>query len=240
MELSVIVPAYKKTNCILEAISAIDKSLNGISHEIIVVDDGSPDNTLKQALKTKVKCTTVLGYEKNKGKGNALKYGAYFAKGNFVAFADADLDLNPDKIPLFMKIMKDKKADIVIGSKRHPLSEVDYPLSRRIMSDIYYYLFARLLFGLDVKDTQVGMKLFKRKALYRILERNLCKRYAFDLELLVIAKHLGYKTIEAPIELKYKFSGSGINLKSVWNMLVDTLAILYRLRILKYYDKARE
>lgn len=240
MELSVVVPAYKKKGCILEAISAIDKSLGGISHEIIVVDDGSPDNTLKRALKTKVRSAIVLGYYENKGKGNALKYGSYFAKGKLVAFADADLDLNPDKIPLFMKIMKEKKADIVIGSKRHPLSEVDYPLIRKILSDIYYFLFARLLFGLDVKDTQVGMKLFKRKALYRILKRNLCKRYAFDMELLVIAKHLGYKIVEAPVELKYKFSGSSINFKSIWNMLVDTLAILYRLRILKYYDKVNQ
>lgn len=235
MKLSVIMPAYNKQGVILETIKKVDKSLKGITHEIIVVDDGSNDGTYEKARKTKIENVKALRYEKNCGKGNALKYGSFFAKGELIAFVDADLDLNPDQLPNFIKLMKD--ADIVVGSKRVPGSVVDYPWYRKFLSDAYYFLFARLFFGLDVHDTQVGMKLFKREALLQVLRKILCKRYAFDMELLVNANHLGYKIVEAPVKLEYKFSGTGINFKAIWCMFVDTAAIFYRMHILKYYDR---
>ncbi len=234
MELSVVLPAYMKENVIQEAINRLDKSLADISHEIIVVDDGSSDNTFKMAGKTKAK---VLRYTKNSGKGNALKYGSFFAKGNLIAFVDADLDLNPEQLPGFIDVLQKENADIVVGSKRHPDSVVEYPLLRKLLSDAYYYLFARLFFGLNVHDTQVGMKLFKRDVLLDVLRRILCKRYAFDMELLVNANHLGYRIVEVPVKLEYKFSGTAVNYKAIWHMFVDTAAIFYRMHLLRYYDR---
>ena len=123
----------------------------------------------------------------------------------------------------------------MIGSKRDPESKVDYPLTRRALSWCYQ-LMIKLLFNLNVRDTQAGLKLFKRDVLEDILPRVLVKRYAFDLELLVNANHRGYKIVEAPVEINFHFT-SGINILDIWHIFVDTMAIFYRLRILKYYDR---
>ena len=129
-------------------------------------------------------------------------------------------------------------ADAVIGSKRHPESKVYYPWFRKILS-WSYHKFIYFLFGLKLKDTQSGIKLFKKSCLDVVLPKIAVKKYAFDLELLVIANKYGFRVKEAPIKLSYKFSGTGINLKEIYYMFVDTLAIFYRLRILRYYDKKR-
>jgi len=238
MEISVVIPAYNKGGVIRKTLEEVKGAFEGRDYEIIVVDDGSSDDTFSQAGKLKSDRISVLRYEKNSGKGNALMYGSGFAKGNLVAFLDADLDLHPSLILDFEKIMKETGADIVIGSKRHPLSKVEYPLVRKILSN-GYYLFTWAVFGLNVRDTQTGVKLFKREALLSSLRKVLCKKYVFDLELLVNAHRLGFRTIEAPVELKYQFSKSSINMKSIWGMFLDTLAVAYRMHILRYYDKVK-
>jgi len=130
-------------------------------------------------------------------------------------------------------------ADIIIGSKRHPVSIVYYPFVRKIMSFGYQQLI-RLLFGLNIRDSQVGMKLFRREVLEDVLPRLLVKKFAFDIEILAVANYLGYTRIyEAPIEIN--FTGvSTITSKNfwriIWHTLVDTAAVFYRLRIKKYYD----
>jgi hypothetical protein len=97
----------------------------------------------------------------------------------------------------------------------------------------------RLLFNLDVRDTQTGLKLFRRQVLRDTLPLLAIKRFAFDLELLVVAQQLGYrKILEAPISLDYQFE-STVNLRSAWMVLWDTAAIFYRLRILRYYARRR-
>jgi hypothetical protein len=131
--------------------------------------------------------------------------------------------------------MKKYNADVITGSKRHPLSRVDYPLHRRILSQAYQ-LITKVLFNLNLKDTQAGLKLFKYKVLKEIFPRVLCKKYAFDLELLVNASHRGFKIVEAPVELNWQRIASRMGLKDIWSIFSDTIAIFYRLKILKYYD----
>ncbi len=205
-------------------------------YEIILVNDGSKNNCFEEAKKyaLKNKKIKVVGYARNKGKGNALKYGFNSATGDYVTFLDCGGDLDTKQIKNFLMIMEKERADIVIGSKKHPKSRVHYPLMRRIMSGIYRRV-NYVLFGLDVKDTQVGLKLFKKRVLNEVMPRIAIKRFAFDLELLVIANKLGFKIVEAPITLTYKFQ-STINIKSVFWMLWDTAAIFYRDRILRYYE----
>jgi glycosyltransferase involved in cell wall biosynthesis len=170
------------------------------------------------------------------GKGHALRHAFNFVSGDLVTFLDADLDLSPKTIEVLLKYMTSSNADIVIGSKYHPDSKIKYPKNRRILSYLYH-LFTKLLFGLPVNDTQVGIKLFKKKVLDDIFPRVLVKGYAFDLELLVNALNRNYKIVEAPIVLDFKRSFGRISLKDIKNIFIDTSAIFYRLKILHYYDK---
>ena len=124
----------------------------------------------------------------------------------------------------------------MIGSKFHPDSKVDYPPLRRVYS-FFYYMLVRALFGLPVRDTQTGIKLFKRVVLERVLPRILVKRFAFDLELLANVHHFGYRIVEAPVTLNFQRVCSRLRLSAVWNVFLDTLAIFYRMRILHYYDR---
>jgi len=236
-QISVIMPAFNNKNLdknVLEVKKELEKFVK--NYEIIVVNDGSLkgwDKELKKLMRIKNKDIKIISYNKNMGKGYALKTGGLSSKGEIVVFLDSDLDISPDNIKNLIRALD--KADIVIGSKRHPLSKIDYPFSRKVMSFFYQKLIF-LLFGLDVKDTQVGLKVFKGEVLKKVLPRLLVKRYAFDLELLVVANKEKYKVIEGPIKMNFKL-GSTINLKSVFHILLDTGAIFYRLKILKYYNR---
>lgn len=235
VKLSVIMPIYNSKDIIRnlkEACAMLEKITP--DYELVVVNDGSKNNCFEEAKKSKNKHIRLVGYKKNQGKGYAIKYGFDFVNGDYVAFVDSGRDLNPRQLRNFIEVIEKEKTDIVIGSKKHPLSKVHYPLMRRIMSGIYRNI-NRIMFGLDVKDTQVGLKLFKRKVLIEVMPRVAIKRFAFDLELLVIANKRGFKITEAPITLNYRFR-STINIKSVFWMLWDTVAIFYRDKILKYYD----
>lgn len=233
--LSIIMPVYNTPNIrknIQETLKDLKKM--GYLFEFVVVDDGSTQDCFTQAKKIKDPHLTVVGYIKNEGKGNALKYGFTYTRGEYVVFIDSGNDLTIQQIPSFLKILEKEKAAIVIGSKRHKDSKVHYPFTRRFMSGTYQLL-NRLLFNLDVKDTQVGIKLFKRETLEKILPHISIKRFAFDLEVLVLAKKYGYKVIEAPIILTYRFS-STINSKAVVEMIRDTGYIFYKRYIQRAYD----
>lgn len=235
-ELSVIIPMYNSTEIVKNMKWVFDKLGSvGVSWEVILVDDGSTNSAFAEALKIKRKGFVVKGYKRNQGKGNAIKYGFNFVKGKYVAFVDSGRDIDPAQLKSFLEIMKRNDADVVIGSKRHPESNVHYPLMRRLMSRVYQTI-NHFLFNLNVQDTQVGIKLFRRSVLQRIMPRIAIKRFAFDLELLVLASKDGAKIIEAPVEIRYKF-GSTVNPKAVFLILWDTAAIFYRAKILRYYER---
>lgn len=237
IKLSVIIPAYNEGKNIYSDLNKIIESLDKVTKdfEIILVNDGSKDNTLQEVSKIKDKRLKVKSYEQNKGKGYSLKYGFGFAKGKYISFMDADLDINPASLKNFFKYMEFHNADIVIGSKRHPQSKVYYPFLRRILSRTYQ-LMNLFLFRLSVTDTQSGLKLLKYECAKDLMPRVTVKKYAFDLELLVNAKRRNYKVVEAPIVLDYKFNTT-IGFKAILGIFIDTLGVAYRTYILKYYDK---
>jgi glycosyltransferase involved in cell wall biosynthesis len=238
--ISVIVPAFKQEKTIKKDLTRIKNVLDKIryDYELICVADGKQDNTYKNACKLQSDKIKVVGYDSNKGKGYAVRYGMARAKGGYVAFIDAGMDIDPNGISMIVEHMEWYDADIIIGSKRHPASQVEYPLVRKIYST-GYQIGLKILFGLNVKDTQAGLKIFKREVLVDVLPRLLVKRFAFDIELLAVARRLGYKKIfEAPIKIdpeRFIFS-STIKRKTIIEVLVDTLAVFYRLVILRYYD----
>ncbi len=243
--LSIIVPSYKQEKTIKNDIEKIENVMSQLryDYEIIVVVDGFIDGTFKNAKKIKSPKVIVTGYQHNHGKGYAVRFGMAKAKGSIVAFIDAGMDLNPNGISMLLEYFEWHNADIIVGSKLHPASKVNYPAQRKILS-LGYRLLVKLLFGLTIKDTQVGMKFFRRKVLEDVLPRLLVKDYAFDIEILAVAYRLRYSRIyEAPVELEFKNS-STITSANFWkivlHMLNDTLAVFYRLQILRYYDDSNK
>jgi hypothetical protein len=159
-------------------------------------------------------------------------------KGNYVAFIDAGMEIDPNGVSMILEHMEWYEADIIVASKRHPASIVKYPFERKVIS-LGAQIISRVLLGLKVRDTQAGLKIFKRKVLIKVLPRLLVKSYAFDLEILSVANRLGFTRIfEAPIKLNYVFDSltHASGLKIIYRSLIDALAVFYRLRIIHYYD----
>jgi glycosyltransferase involved in cell wall biosynthesis len=241
---SLIIPVYKQEHVVRQDIEdtlRVLATLN-VDFEIIPVIDGRLDRSMSEAKKVKDPHVRVVGYRTNRGKGYAVRYGFSFATGDVIGFKDAGPDLKAAVLPLMLTQFEFQKADVVLGSKRHPDSKVVYPVSRRILSWTYQQV-VRLLFGLNVRDTQVGMKIYKRRLLEDVLPRLLVKKFAFDIEMLAVAYHLGYRKIhEAPVAINLFTGKSSIQwgslFKIIYNMLNDTLAVFYRLKILRYYDDA--
>lgn len=238
--LSVVIPAYKQEKTIAEDLRRIEKILKNIRYdnEIVVVVDGIVDKTFENAKKVKSGKIKVIGYGKNYGKGYAVRYGMARTKGDLVAFIDAGMDINPWGIPMLLEHMIWYDSDIIVGSIRHSASKVyHYPLKRKIYSLGYHFL-TRVLFGLKITDSQRGIKIFKRNVLEKVLPRLLVKNYAFDIEMLAVAFRSGFKKIhDGPVEMDAtKLRYSSVRFGTVWDMLIDTLAVFYRLKILHYYD----
>lgn len=244
--LSVIVPAFRQQATIsedLKRISRVLKSLRYSSELICVVDGTSADDTYNKALSVASSSSGihVIGYPTNKGKGHAVRFGMAKAKGKIIAFIDSGMDINPNGLSMMLEHFEWYDADIIVGSKRHPVSKVNYTWQRRIFS-FGYQMLVRLLFGLKIKDTQVGLKCYRREVLEKVLPRLLVKTYAFDIEILAVAHYLGFTRIyEAPVEVYLDYGkNSTLTSKKLWyfiyKMGLDTLAVFYRLRILHYYS----
>ena len=237
--LSIVMPAYNLGRCIRGNVVAVARLFEGrIPFEIVPVDDGSADDTAAEILAAKAELAAgvvrpVL-LKSNGGKGAALAAGFAESRGAFILLLDGDLDLDPALVWRFFEIQQEKGADVVIGSKMHRESQIDYPWRRRVASVVYYGI-VKMLIGLPVRDTQTGMKLFRREALGHAIERMLSKRFAFDLEVLAIAAENGCKIAEAPIKLDFHGKAGALTIANVKQVMTDTLAIFYRTKLLRYY-----
>ena len=241
--LSLVMPLFRLVSEIeanLKQVADLFES-HGVNVELVPVDDGSGDGT-DQVLSRLASLSD--GYRhvvvrpvvcrRNGGKGAALKAGFGASTGRYVMLLDGDLDIHPKQTPYFFESMVKNRADIVVGSKRHKRSVVQYPWHRRLVSIVYFTL-VRLFIGLPVTDTQTGMKLFKREVLGPALDRMLVKTYAFDLELLAIAHSRGARIAEAPVRIRFGNKFGALKSSTVRQMSIDSLAVFYRLRVLKYY-----
>jgi glycosyltransferase involved in cell wall biosynthesis len=238
---SVVVPVFNEEAKIIDNLDLLISQIeeNFLQFEIIVVSDGSTDGTnlkLAQFQDPNVRFKIV---PKNSGKGNAVREGFKEARGDFIFFIDGGMELHPKELRIFIGLMSIYNADIVIGSKRHPQSKVYYPWYRRFLSALFQLLI-RFLFKIDVSDTQVGIKLFKRDVLKDILPYLEINRYGFDLEILSLANMFGHKEIlEAPIRLDYFVQKRAISkdllhvLKVGMSLLVDTFKLHSKLNKLQ-------
>lgn len=242
--ISIIMPAYNEGGCIFDNIRMTRDIMieAGIDVEIVAVDDGSSDTTLEEIRRAaKVFGNVVVaGNPYNMGKGRALRSGFEYSSGEIVVFLDADLDLHPSQIKKLIDVIEETPCDVVVTSKHHPESRLDYPFSRKIAS-LVYYIVIRSMFNLPVRDTQTGLKVFRRKVLDDVLYRLLVKKFAYDVELLATAVRFGYKVHEVPVVLEFKrdLKWGRISIEDMFNLFIDTLAVFYRLKIMKYYDSDR-
>jgi len=239
-KVSVIMPAFNEAATVANSLLETVRTFNefGCDYEIILIDDGSSDHTLSEALKVAQEHPNIKVKRnlENYGKGRALKKAFRYCSGEYIVFLDADLDLHPGQVQTLFDILKLDEADVVIGSKLHPNSIVEYPLSRKIVSFVYY-LIIKILFGLPVHDTQTGLKVFKSKVLKQVFPKILVKKFALDLEILANVQRLGFKISEAPIVIQQTRDYGRLGLRAMWQTGWDTLAIFYRMKILKYYDR---
>jgi glycosyltransferase involved in cell wall biosynthesis len=242
LELSVVIPAYNEADRIAETIRITVEELRqlGCSYELLVVDDGSKDHTSHCAGLEASEYSQpghgeirVITYVRNGGKGHAVRFGAARTRGKFVAFLDADLELHPRLIARLLNVQVSTNADIVIGSKRHPGSVIDYPRERKLYSAVYSFV-CRLLFGLPLRDTQTGIKILRGTFAREVLSLLTVNRFAFDLEMLVVAHHLGLKIAEAPVTLTFNRPYGRIGLKDIWGVCTDTMIIWWRLRVSRH------
>ncbi len=200
---------------------------------MLIVDDGSIDATAESArlcAEAHPGRIFVFRVPVNSGKGAALILGANHARGELVAFLDADLDLHPRQIAALHARMEATGADAVIGSKRHPESVVAYPFWRRVLSTGYFFL-VKMLFAMPLRDTQTGIKLFRRRVLLDAIPRVRVQRFAFDLELLVSMHDAGAKIVDAPVVLTTQRLTGRIAFKDVKAVFRDTCAVFLRRRV---------
>lgn len=235
--LSVVMPCYNEEERIYESLLLTASAMNGSDFEIIAVNDGSTDFTLKWITRAAKECPhiKVISYPKNRGKGYALIQGFRESKGELVAFFDADLEIHPKHITHFLEIMQKRQVDVVVASGRQRGSKYLFPLHRRLLS-YAYHLIVRI-FLVPVKH-QAGLKLYRREVLARIFYRLVATRYAAEIEQLVLPYIMGYKIVEEPVEIKFK-GKKGMQLPDFINCGIETILIWLRYRVLKLSNQER-
>jgi glycosyltransferase involved in cell wall biosynthesis len=238
LDVSIVAPYYnpgeRLRTTVEDMVRVLDAS--GMTFEIITVSDGSTDGSPFTLDGFPESVVRQVSFATNVGKGHALRAGLGLGRGRYLGFIDADGDISPELLAPFVSVMRSEEPDIIIGSKRHPESSVHYPPLRRFYSWGYQHLIG-LLFHLHVKDTQVGIKLVDRRVIADVLPRLRESRFALDLELLVLARRLGYtRIVEAPVLIRERF-GSTISLKAVWLLLWDTLGLFVRFSVRHDYGE---
>lgn len=237
VDVSVILCAYNEGNVIQDSIVKVDNVMmkTGWDYEILVVDDGSLDDTREKAVKCRDEknkdCLKIVGYGRNAGKGTAIRAGFAQAEGRFVVAIDSDLDVDPELIPGYVEALKTN--DVAVASKWNHNSRTVMTSKRKALS-FGFNILSRLLTGIKLRDTQTGLKAFRRQVLERMSPRLVVNRFAFDLELMSACNHTGFKIVELPVNVHVE---SMVGFKDILRMALDMCKVAYRLRVLKYYQR---
>ena len=200
--LSLVIPAYNESSIISDtiknAVSALSARFD--EWELMLVDDGSTDATLCKMREAESEHVRVITYEKNRGKGYAVRLGVLEARGDVVFYTDADLAYGLDVVARGNELLEKTGADIIIGSRKLDREAYNsYPLVRKITSR-GFALASRILSGMRY-DTQCGIKGFKRTAAVKIFTGCMEERFAFDFEVMMTADKLGFSVCEMPVRI---------------------------------------
>jgi dolichyl-phosphate beta-glucosyltransferase len=235
--LSIVVPAFNEAARIGDSIKKIDEFMRRSPHssELIVVDDGSIDNTADVVAQTQTKDLRLVRNDRNHGKGYSVKQGILAASGKYVLFTDADLSAPIDEANKLLDIAMHDGADVVIGSRAIDRSYIEKHQSRlREFGGVAFNVMVRLLLGLRLHDTQCGFKLFDRQKSRRIFELQRTVGFGFDPELLFLAKRQGLKIRETPVRWSHA-EGSKIRfLRDGVRMFFDLVQIRWNAIVGRY------
>lgn len=240
--LSLVVPAYNEGKHVYSNLMKIASVLDeaGLDYEIVPVNDGSADNTGEEIERASADNDRIrpVSYSVNRGKGGAIKAGVEASNGDIIGFLDADLDISPDHVPVYFDEMSRSGADVVIGSKMHDDSKLEYPAARKIFSWCYFIML-KVLFGLKTRDTQTGIKFYRGELIKGIVPKLRVRGYAFDIEMLALAFRRGAVIREMPVTVNYtrEQSFGRIRVGDILKMFTDTIALWWNMRIRKAYDK---
>ncbi len=233
--LSVVIPAYNEAERLpatLERLAAWFASFSGRA-EVLVVDDGSVDETaaIAEAVARRMPgqvALRVVRHETNRGKGAAIRDGCLRAEGEVVLFTDADLASPPEEWPKLLAVVE-AGADVAIGSRLHPDGtdrRDSQPFARRLAGRLYTFV-RRSLVLRDIADTQCPLKAFRREAARAIFSRQRLAGWVFDVEVILLARRLGYDIAVVPVEWRHQ-PGSRVRLRLSQGLAV--LRDLVRLR----------
>ena len=230
--ISIVIPAYNEKRRIQGSLSEVFAFMNdsGIAYEIVVVDDGSADGTgrIVEHIAKNVRDVRLVRYEKNKGKGHALRTGVLVTNGDFVLVMDADLSTPMAELRKLMPYLSDDGFDIAIGSRALALSDIikKQPWWRRGMGKTFNKLVKTLVIG-GFSDTQCGFKLFKGEIARSLFGEAKIDRFAYDVEILALAKKYGYGIKEVPIRWINSPESRVDPVKDSLQMLVDLIRIRF-------------
>jgi dolichyl-phosphate beta-glucosyltransferase len=235
LRLTLVIPVYKEHRRMresLEAVAAFVSASEGVAADVIFVDDGSPDNSADLINAFIVDrddpSLRLIRYPVNQGKGYAVKTGVLAADGAYILMSDADLS-TPLVDWLRLKAALDAGADIACGSRAVRGAHIGKPppLHRRLLSRIFNWL-VRAAGVHGIRDTQCGFKLFRAEAAKTIFGRMRTRRFAFDVELIALARDLGYRVAEVPVNWDYGGHSTVRIFSSGGRMVFDVFLLVAR------------
>jgi glycosyltransferase involved in cell wall biosynthesis len=227
-KVSIVVPAFNEAVRIGDSVRKIEAFLAQLpfDSEVLIVDDGSSDETSSIVKGLGFARLRLIRNEKNHGKGFAVRMGTFLASGEYVLFSDADLSAPIDELEKLLYAAETQGADVVIGSRAVDRSLIAIHQSRvREVGGILFNRMVRLFLGLDIHDTQCGFKLFKREKIRPVFEKLTIWGFGFDPELLFLASRAGLKIKEVPVRWSHA-EGSKIRfLRDGVRMFTDLVQI---------------